>query len=1082
MIGPVQGLEVDYLAEIKPLLERKCYACHGAQKQKGGLRLDTGNLIRKGGESGAALVTGNPEDSLLLKKVSATDETERMPQEAGALSSDEIALLRRWILAGAKSPTDEKPMKDPRSYWSYQTLKRPPVPVVKIVLPAGNPIDAFVAAQRESHSLSAGPGAEPAVLLRRVHLDLVGLPPTREEMHHFLKDPSPQAYGKVVDDLLKRRQYGERWGRHWMDVWRYSDWYGRRSQNEIRYSVRHIWRWRDWIIRSLNEDKGYDRMILEMIAGDEIAPSDPGALAATGFLGRNWYKFDRNVWLFSTVEQTSQAFLGLTMRCARCHDHKYDPISQNDYYRFRAFFEPHDVRTDPLDSDATLVLDNKKDKVLSNGLSRVFDKDLDAKTWRFERGDDRRPDKSQAIEPGTPASLGGKLKIETVSLPVEAFYPGIGGKIVAGELAKRNKQREETKAEIIAAKARVEESEKRLHSHKDSPLSAKGKMIWSDDFGEASKVAWKSLSGNWKFADGKLSQDKVTSFATLVSKRKHPRDFWLRFSYRALQPGTVRSVGLSFDYVDKGNSQDLYTSTGDKRQTVQAFHRLGGKQIYPRSGIVPTQLKVGETVTVDLEVRGQYLVVKLNGEQKLEYIMPIPRLSSGGKLAFWVHSGSAEFSDFEMREITSTKADHERELADARHDVLRAQGEQEIAKLELTAFKARVEADRAHYSNPQPPEAAALLTKALRLQAVVKTSRAELDEMNAKRHLDAVKKLGATATHKAQGDPVAEAKANLATVQKTIFAAEKRVANQSGKLEPLGEMFPETSSGRRLALARWIASAENPRTARVAINHLWLRHFGEALVPSVSDFGMAGKPPTHPQLLDWLAMELIENGWSMKKIHRLMVTSKTYQLASWSEEKVSSDPENRFYWRANSRRMEAEVVRDSVLAVSEELDVTPFGPDIDDALGLKTKRRSIYFRTTPDNQMAMLAQFDMANPNACYRREESVAPQQSLALMNGGLLLDQSRLLARRLSKTGNKDREFAQGAFERILNRAPSASELATMVHYLESEAVAKTMAGGEFPGEGEATVSPSADPVLRARENLVHVLFNHNDFVTIR
>jgi cytochrome c5 len=338
---------VDYLRDVKPILEHSCFACHGATKQESGLRLDTGTSIHKGGDSGPAVVAGDPVASLLIQAVTGSTGSRMPPEGEGTpLSDEQIQTLLKWINAGAASPADEQPQIDPRTYWSYQPVVRPEPPEVASADWVRTPIDAFIAARHADVGLTPNREASRETWLRRVSLDLIGLPPTPDELHAFLADSTADAYATVVDDLLARPEYGERWGRHWMDVWRYSDWYGSRAGNEIRYSQRHIWRWRDWIVESLNADKGYDRMLIEMLAGDELAPTDPDTLRATGFIGRNWYKFDRNVWMFDAVEHTAQAFLGLTLRCARCHDHKYDPISQQDYYRFRAFFEPHDVRTD----------------------------------------------------------------------------------------------------------------------------------------------------------------------------------------------------------------------------------------------------------------------------------------------------------------------------------------------------------------------------------------------------------------------------------------------------------------------------------------------------------------------------------------------------------------------------------------------------------------------------------------------------------------------------------------------------------------------------------------------------------------
>ncbi len=341
---------VDYVRQVKPLLRDHCYACHAALKQQSQLRLDTGASLLKGGESGPAVVPGDPDASLLIQAVTGAAGFQMPPEGEGTrLTPQEIDVLRQWIAEGAESPADEQPQQAPQSWWSYRALQRPAVPTVKNAGWVRTPIDAFIAVEHERHDLKPRPDAERHIWLRRVYFDLIGLPPTPVELHAFLADESPDAYERVVDDLLDRPQYGERWGRHWMDVWRYSDWYGSRGGNEIRYSQRHIWRWRDWIVDALNADKGYDRMLTEMLAGDELAPTDPDVLRATGFLGRNWYKFDRNVWMFETVEHTAQALLGMTLRCCRCHDHKFDPIPQVDYFRFRAFFEPHDVRTDVLD-------------------------------------------------------------------------------------------------------------------------------------------------------------------------------------------------------------------------------------------------------------------------------------------------------------------------------------------------------------------------------------------------------------------------------------------------------------------------------------------------------------------------------------------------------------------------------------------------------------------------------------------------------------------------------------------------------------------------------------------------------------
>ncbi len=309
--------------------------------------------------------------------------------EGEGLSGKEIALLRDWIDQGAAGPADEKPEPDPKDHWAFRAPVRPELPRLGGDARPRNPIDAFLAAARRNAGLTPQPPADRPTLLRRVYLDLVGLPPSREQLQAFLADTAPDAYERVVDRLLASPQYGERWGRHWMDIWRYSDWWG--LGDEVRNSQKHIWHWRDWIVESLNADKGYDQMLREMLAADELYPDDLDRLRATGFLARHYFKFNRNTWLDETVEHTSKAFLGLTMNCAKCHDHKYDPIAQADYYRFRAFFEPYQVRTDEVPGEA----DPEKD-----GIPRAFDCNLDAPTYLLRPRRRATADEGPAFDAG----------------------------------------------------------------------------------------------------------------------------------------------------------------------------------------------------------------------------------------------------------------------------------------------------------------------------------------------------------------------------------------------------------------------------------------------------------------------------------------------------------------------------------------------------------------------------------------------------------------------------------------------------------------------------------------------------------
>ena len=896
-VAGVTAERVDYLKDIKPVLAARCYACHGALKQKAGLRLDTAAAIRKGGENGPAIVASKPEKSRLLKRVTAKDEDDRMPPEGEPLTSEQIAKLTEWLKQGASAPATEKADEDPGKHWAFIAPVRSAVPgSSKLKVKSPNPIDAFLAVEHEKHGLTPQPPADQAVLLRRVYLDLIGLPPTRAELAVFLADPARDAYEKVVDRLLATPQYGERWGRHWMDVWRYSDWYGLGAQ--LRNSQKPIWHWRDWIIESLNSDKGYDRMIREMLAGDEIAPTDPEVLRATGFLARNYFLFNRNTWLDETVEHTSKAFLGVTLNCAKCHDHKYDPFAQTDYYRFRAFFEPHQVRLDALPGETDLEKD---------GLPRVFDLHADAPTWLLVRGDEKQPDKTKPITPGLPAVWWrGEMEIKPVALPLESFAPALRPAVQA-DLVRQAEQ------QITAARDA-------LAKVKKAPTASPTNSVEGAQF--AVELAEKALAT------------------------------------AELRPASVRAA-LAAD-----------TARWQNPPATNA------KELAQAAALAEKKLAAAKTEE-DL----------LRAEQDLQR-------GNTGK-----HKKDAP---------------SEKKVADA--------------KVALEKARQAVESPGESYTSPR-------------------------------------------ASRKAFEGPT-ETEAMLPAV------------------------FPATSTGRRTALANWIASRQNPLTARVAVNQMWSRHFGEPLAPTVFDLGRKSALPTHPALLDWLAVEFMEHGWSMKHLHRLMVTSAAYRRASsvaadmrvlTSNSKpetgkpkrsqrllpsaatpVTIDPDNRFLWRMNARRMESQVVRDSLLFLSGELDLKVGGPTLDPRADTSL-RRSLYFTHSQEDQNRFLAMFDDAKVLECYRRQESIVPQQALAMANSKLGLSVAPKIVARLEAQlgGGTDAAFVRAAFEAILATPPTSTEQSECEQALA--AFAKLQEGKK--------VSPQ-----RARANLVHALLNHNDFVTIR
>lgn len=876
-----QAPVVDYSRDIKPILKERCFACHGALQQKAGLRLDTGAMLRRGGDGGPAVVAGKVAGSLLVERITSKDDSQRMPAEGKPLTAEQVALFKAWIEQGATSPENEQPEQDPHEHWAFKKPSRPVRPEIRSSKSeARNEVDAFVAATLESAGIEPRPSAEKHVLLRRVYLDLIGLPPTREELLAFLADESPNAYEMVVDRLLRDPRHGERWARHWMDIWRYSDWYGRRHVPDVWNSAPQIWRWRDWIVRSLNEDHGYDRMIREMLAADEVCPEDDDAAVATGYLVRNWYALNPNDWMRSTVEHTGKAFLGLTFNCAHCHDHKYDPILQDDYFRLRAFFEPISIRQDRVPGEADPGPFQEYDygklrKIQRLGAVRIFDKTPDAPTWFYTGGDERNRVKNRgSIAPGVPEflrSTGLQPVASPVSLPTRAWSPGLRPAIVETMLNDARAAIVSAETELVAASMIAEQRSTRL-------AAAAAKLL-------AARAARASL-------EARIAADRA---------------------------------------------------------------------------------KLGETLNAD-----------------------VPALARAA------------------------------------------------SRLEREAAFRKAEAE------------------VLTLENALAVAEAKpATDMNRAKEVEAATK------------GLAAAK----PVQETARTAANDAMSET--YTPLGPAYPKTSTGRRKALADWIASRDNPLTARVAVNHLWSHHFHVPLVSTVTDFGRNGARPTHPELLDWLAVELMESGWSMKHLHRLIVTSAAYRRASGegrvgSEEQnaaasnfalrtphspLAADPENKLLWRMNPGRMEAEVVRDSLLNVAGKLDPKIGGQELENTEALTTFRRSLYYSVFPEQggKSAMGELFDAPDALECYRRSRSIVPQQALALTNSDLVHQLSIAIAQ--NEGQKNDQEFVVACFERILSRRPTARELEICLE----------------------TVSKSSVTPL-ARASLVRALFNHNDFVTIR
>jgi mono/diheme cytochrome c family protein len=865
------GLEL-FESRIRPLLVKNCYECHSAQAKQvqGKLRLDSRDALRRGGESGPAVVPGDVEGSLLVRALRYEDH--EMPPK-GKLPPAEIADVERWVKLGAADPRDradgeatQAPVKKQRTidfasarkHWSFQPVRNPPLPNVRNAAWPLNEIDRFVLAQLEAHNLSPALPAERRTLIRRVSLDLTGLPPTYEEVEAFTRDESPRAFEKVVDRLLASPHYGERWGRHWLDVARYADTkdlvlvFGDDAIRPYAYT------YRDYVTKAFNADVPYDRFIVDQLAADQTADKQESwRLAAMGFLtlGR-LFDYNLNDEYDDRIDTVTRGFLGLTVACARCHDHKYDAITQADYY----------------------------------GLYGVF---------------------ASSEEP--------------VDLPL-------------------------------------------------LPAATQG----SDEFRK-------------KFAA------KEREFQEHVDRQFHEQTEMAR-----------RRVG---DYLN-----GVATTRPDPNEDAVFFMSLSPDQLRPQI-ISRWRRYVALRSTPDDPVFGPWGDFLPLGDAEFEKQaakvakrwLAVPRGTALGQL-------NPLIADALAATDVHNKADVARLYADALHKVY----------------------DAAAKSGPEAPARQQLLDILTgpegpawfpRSNAYLYMSRVERDRYHALQlELDRVAVRSPTTPPRAM---VVNDAANLCNPR--IFV--RGNAAQPGDHVPrqflrvlAGDHQRAFAHGSgRLDLARAIASRDNPLTARVFVNRVWMHHFGEALVQSPSDFGVRASLPTNPELLDYLASTFMADNWSMKSLQRRIVLSATYQQSSGERPECRKvDPENRLLWRFNRQRLDMEAMRDSMLAVSGKLDSTLFGRPADIVGDPHCCRRTIYGLVDRQHLPGFHRAFDFANPDqSAERRPQTTVPQQALFAMNSPFMLEQARSLASRPQVAGKlSPADRVEVLYQIVFGRRPEEAE----------------------------------------------------------
>lgn len=941
---------LDFERNVRPLLKEKCVSCHGPDKQKSSLRLDAKSFAFRGGDSGAVIVPGNAKDSELLRRINSTDVDERMPPGKTPLTQEQIALLERWIKDGAEWPeteADRLAARDPRrDHWAWQAVKPIVPPEVKENKSAvRNEIDQFIFARLREDSLQPSPEAERRTLIRRLSFDLLGLPPTPEEIKQFEADPSPTAYETLVDHYLQSPHYGERAAQHWLDIAHYADTHGfERDQKR-----EHAWRYRDWVIRAFNRDQPYNEFIRDQIAGDALRPSDPDAVMATGFLAAGPWDFvgqaetpspllkrlARADDLDDMVTQVMTATCGVTINCARCHDHKLDPISQREYYALWSVFAGV----------------KRGNRIVSTG---------EEKQWQA-----RRDELKKQINIAN--SQIRRLRQSWSLADIVGAGDGLGtGQANAG-------------IDPITGKPQVEK---------------RGFL----EGAEANRFAKSSLP----LVDGVVIPNGGESGEVPIS------------STGIIAKNVPRTSGKTWDAVRNGPINSQFSTKLGEIDFAQGEHTL-------------LALHANAAITFDLaEFRKQSKTASLELRSQLGYFGQTPR--DGASVRILLDGQLA--------------ADHPKIGRDDGLINIELAIPEKVRFLTLMATDAGndISHDQICFVNaclePLPRSSDAAIEKEI----------ANLTDRRKKLEADLT-----TLVEPAQIYGVlSETPPPVHVLHRgnTESPKEEVAPGAIGCLADIPESLGGkefTDAQRRIALAQWLTDAKHPLINRVIVNRLWQQHFGVGIVETPSDFGSGGGRPSHPELLDWLANKLQAERGSLKAIHRLICSSAAYRQQSRQTENTHDaahvDSANRRLWRQTPRRLDAESLRDAVLAVSGKLDQRMYGPGFQD-FDYKEEyapvysyiapakpelwRRSIYrfvVRTTPH---PFLTTLDCPNPaNLTPTRTITTTALQSLAMLNNEFILQQADHFAARLA--ANPPKSIAQQidqAFELAFSRPPTQAE----------------------------------------------------------
>ena len=1012
--------------EVRPLLAKNCYVCHSESGNvaMGGLRLDSLEGVKVGGGRGPAIVPGKPAESLLIRAIGHGDEKLLMPP-TGKLTDAEIAALTRWVALGAPwgAVADEEPAES-HIYWSFAAPVEPETPQVENIEWVRSPIDAFVLAGLEEKGLEAAAPADKRTLIRRATFDLIGLPPTLDEIRAFLDDDSPEAFANVVDRLLKSPRYGERWGRHWLDVARYADSNG--LDENIVY--KNAFRYRDYVIQAFNEDKPYDQFVHEQLAGDLLPPVDDletmvERWTATGFLslGGKMLAEDDPVKMQmdivdEQIETTARAFMGLTVGCARCHDHKFDPIPTTDYYAMAGIFKSS------LTMEDFDVVARWHEYVLASKSDRDH---LDAHLAKIAA-------KNDAIAEITAA--------ENHLLVVDGWSEA-GNYLLASDDVLRFRQIELQPAqvegivreagsfdrgnivrEIAKGETNTPEGDGPFFAEYDLTVEEAGECEYQLDFFDAEK-------GNGT-ADVWINGEVVNYGAKPVRNRAASPDAggWSVSGVFPLRSGenTIRLEHESrFPYFEK---------------ILIAKYRLRADGEIPR-----TVAQIGRQYDVNAGFLEQW-VERLNRAKGAPASIFFAWFSYSDDREGWATPAANTFgaARYASREEAAARYQELFDEAVGQWSELHPesalnytnkerykddQEEPTLSDLGLEAFR-KVLYEK--YGPFRPPNGIR--------EHYSQNAKDALAKLEAERkELEAATPEFPHAMGVREGTEISDIPIHIRGSHWTLGDTVPRgfLTALSGGDPP---SIPDSQSGR-LQLAKWLTNPNHPLTSRVMANRLWRWHFGRGIVPSTDNFGRLGQQPTNQPLLDWLALRFIESGWSIKKMHRTMMLSSAYQMSSeYNERAAEIDPENALLWRMNRRRLEAEAMRDAIVSLSGDLDLSMGGS----ILTLKDRQyvansrtrggidydrnlRAVYLPVVRSGMYDVFSAFNFPDPSGPNgNRSATVVAPQALFMMNGSILLRHTRLMADRLLERGDlDDAGHVRDVYERVLARLPNPGEV---------------------------------------------------------